>query len=71
MSGTLEELHRIQASAKLGDVGTRERELGALAEAMDELGCERGTVVTLDDASTVKHGGREIEAVPAWQWLLS
>lgn len=71
VSGPLDEPHLIQACANLGDVGTRERELGALAEAMDELDCERGTVVTLDEASRVKHGGREIEIVPAWQWLLT
>jgi len=50
---------------------TRERELGALREAMDELDCARGTVVTLDEASTAKGGSREIEIVPAWQWLLA
>jgi predicted AAA+ superfamily ATPase len=38
---------------------------------MDELDCERGTVVTLDEASTVEHEGREMEIVPAWQWLLT
>ncbi len=71
VSGPLDEPHLIQACANLGDAGTREREVGALAEAMGELNCERGTVVTLDEASTVKSGSREIEIVPAWQWLLA
>jgi predicted AAA+ superfamily ATPase len=71
VTGPLGEPHLIQACANLGDASTRERELGALAEAMDELDCERGTVVTLDEASTVEHEGREMEIVPAWQWLLT
>lgn len=68
--GPADEPHLVQVCANLGDASTRERELGALREAMDEFDGARGTVVTLDEASTVKHGNRTIEIVPAWQWLL-
>lgn len=71
VSGPLDQPHLVQACANLGDPETRERELGALAEAMDELDCDRGTVVTLEESANVKHEGRSIEIVPAWQWLLA
>ncbi len=71
VSGPLDEPQLVQACANLGDPDTREHELGALAEAMDELDCDRGTVVTLEESAKVDHDGRSIEIVPAWQWLLA
>jgi len=58
----------IQVCWEIKDESTRERETGALLQAMDELGQERGLIVTwLDEESP----DERIKVIPAWQWLLS
>lgn len=61
----------IQVCADLGNAKTRERELGALTEALRERPGARGTVVSLHDEETVKLGRRTVRIVPAWRWLLT
>ena len=61
----------LQVSATLGDPETREREVRALAEGMQELGVAESTIVTMNDSETIDVDGGVIEVVPAWQWLLS
>jgi uncharacterized protein len=60
----------VQVSAGLEDPATRLRELRALEEGMKETSCERATVVTLREESTVDLGGRSVRIIPAWRWLL-
>ena len=50
--------------------GTREREIGALAEAMSELGHESATLVTLVDSESVDVDAGTIRIVPASRWAL-
>jgi predicted AAA+ superfamily ATPase len=58
----------IQVCWNLQDPATREREVGALMSAMQELKVEQGTIVTwLDEDAPVE----SINIVPAWKWLVS
>lgn len=37
---------------------------------MQETACERATLVTLREESSLEIGGRPLRIVPAWRWLL-
>ena len=60
----------IQVCADMANEATREREVCALGEAMDELGLRRGVIVSLHDAESVVVDAGTIEVVPAWAWML-
>jgi len=60
----------IQVCADLEDPLTRQRELRALAEAMEELACEKATLVTLREEGSTSVADRPVRIVPAWRWLL-
>jgi hypothetical protein len=60
----------VQVSADLRAEATRRREVGALEEAMAELGLDRGTVVTRYEGETIATGAGRIDVVPAWRFLL-
>lgn len=60
----------IQVCADLENPATRQREIRALQEGMEETHCDQATVVTLREESSVEVGGRPIRIVPAWRWLL-
>lgn len=61
----------VQVCADLSDDATRERELTALATAMEELDHETGTLVTMLESGTIRlPGDREMILVPAWRWFL-
>ena len=49
---------------------TRKREIDALTEAAEALGCEDLTIVTHDEQATLRERGHEINVVPAWKWCL-
>ena len=58
----------IQVCWSLDDADTRQRELRALRQAMQELRSPTGTIVTWMD-EIGEEGG--VAIVPAWKWLLS
>ena len=60
----------VQVSSDLEDPATRQRELRALEEGLAETACERATLVTLREESTLGLGGHPVRIVPAWRWLL-
>jgi predicted AAA+ superfamily ATPase len=60
----------VQACASLSAPETREREVGALVEAMAETGLKQAEVVTLGEDGTLETEAGTVRAVPAWQWLL-
>jgi predicted AAA+ superfamily ATPase len=70
----------IQVCASLRQKETRERELGALIDAMNELKLKQGTIITLYEQEEIKFAaaGRtkkgssacRIRVVPAWKWFL-
>lgn len=61
--------HLVQVCADLGDDATRKRELGALAEAMDEVPHESAFVVSIHEDGFAKADHKEVRLVPAWRWL--
>jgi hypothetical protein len=60
----------VQVCANLEDPATRQRELRALEEGMQEASCEVATLVTLREEGSAETGGRQVRIVPAWRWLL-
>jgi predicted AAA+ superfamily ATPase len=60
----------VQACAHLSEPQTREREVRALVEAMDETGLDHAEIVTLREEETVKTDAGTIRVVPAWRWML-
>lgn len=59
-----------QVCVSLSDQETRDREILALQQAMEELGLQEGVIVTGSEAETISQNGRRIICVPAWEWLL-
>ncbi|MDR2143436.1 MAG: ATP-binding protein [Treponema sp.] len=70
----------IQVCASLRQKETRERELGALIDAMNELKLKQGTIITLYEQEEIKLAAADrtkrgssagrIRVVPAWKWFL-
>ena len=60
----------IQVCADLESPGTRQRELRALEEGMQETACENAILVTLSEEGSVAVAGRPVRIIPAWRWLL-
>jgi len=48
----------------------RDREIGGLLEAMNELKLDSGLIITFDQEEKIKSGGKSISVVPAWKWFL-
>jgi len=46
------------------------RKIAGIAEAMENLNCNRGTIITVNQDELIHHRGKEIKVVPAWRWLL-
>ena len=49
---------------------TRERELSALFEGLEDEGLEEGIVITLVDEGEVSQRDRHVTLIPAWRWGL-
>jgi predicted AAA+ superfamily ATPase len=60
----------IQVCESLAEPQTRKRETAALSEAMAELGLKSGTIVTRNEDEQIDVGGRVINVVPIWRFLL-
>jgi uncharacterized protein len=63
-----EPVELLQVCADLS--AARERELGALGEALKAGRGRRATVVTLAEEETVTLARRRVRVVPIWRWLL-
>ena len=50
--------------------GTQEREINALVKMSNFLECKKLLIITGNTEKTFAFGGRKIEAVPLWKWLL-
>ncbi|AEF84299.1 ATPase [Treponema primitia ZAS-2] len=59
-----------QACPSLKDPETRKRELGALTAAMEELGLQEATVITLYEREELRTPWGIITVRPAWEWFL-
>ena len=62
-------IHLIQVTF-LFDENNRDREISGIAEAMDALNCDRGTIITVSQDELINYKGKDIEVVSAWRWLL-
>jgi predicted AAA+ superfamily ATPase len=60
-----------QVCASLKNAETRERELKALTEAMQELKLKKGIVITLYEQENIKTTAGSIQVIPAWKWFLN
>ncbi|MCF7838842.1 MAG: DUF4143 domain-containing protein [Candidatus Marinimicrobia bacterium] len=60
----------VQSCLSLTDPRTRKREVGALSEAMGELGCETGTIVTRGEDERIDTDSGTIKVAPVWKFLL-
>lgn len=60
----------IQVCESLAEPQTRKRETTALSEAMAELDLKSGTMVTRGEDEQIDAGGRVINVVPIWRFLL-
>ena len=61
----------IQACYSLDNAnGTFDREVNALLKISKVLECKKLLIITSDAEKTLKIGGRKIEIIPAWKWLL-
>lgn len=61
----------VQVSWDLHDETTKKREIRALSQAMDETGIQSATIVSRNNTETIKIDDRQINIVPAWQFLMS
>jgi len=59
----------VQVCESLAEPQTRRRELGALSEAMSELGLKSGTIVTKSEDEQVDTGSGTVHVVPIWRFL--
>jgi hypothetical protein len=60
----------IQVCWDLNDIKTKDREVKALAEAMESLKMLEGIVVTDDYFGEDEIEGKRIKFIPLWCWLL-
>jgi predicted AAA+ superfamily ATPase len=61
----------IQVCWNMEDKKTREREVGALAEAMKEFKLKEGLIITENEEGVEKAEAGTIRIVPLWKWLLA
>jgi len=60
----------VQVCESLRNPQTREREISALTEAMRELECQNGIIVTAEEEERLDSVGGTIRIIPAWRFLL-
>lgn len=60
----------VQVCYDLSGPKTREREMKALVQAMQELGTAEGVILTWDEEAEEKLAGRRLSFIPLWKWLL-
>ena len=61
----------IQVAAEMSGPVTRQRELKALFEAMEECKLRRATVVTLNQEEHLETDSGHIDILPAWLWAIT
>lgn len=60
----------VQVCWELGKEKTRKRELDAIEEAMGEIKSASVKVITWHEESRIEVGGKKVEVLPAWRFLL-
>ena len=59
-----------QVSYNMDDPKTKEREIRALEEAMNETGVDFGVIITMQEEETIELKIGNIKVIPAWLWCL-
>jgi len=65
-----EEKLLLQVCLSLDNIETKQREVGALLAAMNELDMETSTIITIDEEDTITKDNKKIYLIPAWKFLL-
>lgn len=60
----------IQASYRMSDAATLEREVKALLALHSIHPLRKAMIITYEDEDTMKRDGLEIQVVPIWKWIL-
>lgn len=60
----------MQVSYSIADASTYGREIASIEKALKELECSMATVITFDEEKTIRVNDAQVNAVPAWKWLL-
>jgi len=61
----------IQACYSLNSTdSTTDREVSALVKISNLLECKKLLIITNDTEKTITAGGKKIEVIPLWKWLL-
>jgi predicted AAA+ superfamily ATPase len=60
----------IQVCYSINDSETYARETTALAKASDDLKCKRLKILTFNEQKKIETGGKTIDVIPAWKWML-
>lgn len=61
----------VQVCETMANEATRNREVAALAEAMDELRVSEGTIVTRNESEQIGVSKGTVTVLPAWRFLLT
>lgn len=61
----------VQVCQNLTDINTRDREIEALIDAMQEIGKAAAVIITEDEKDTLEVNGKLITVQPVHEWLLS
>lgn len=64
------EFRLIQVTWSLNESKTRNREINALLQAMEETNAENGLVLTESETERIEVGNKIIQVLPVYQWLL-
>jgi uncharacterized protein len=60
----------IQVTVSLEDPEVKKRELKGLIKAAENLRCKQLLLITWDEEGIEEDGGRKVQVVPIWKWLL-
>jgi len=60
----------IQVCENLTDPATREREIRAIVQGMEELGLSESTIITRSEKELYQSNNKRIYIVPFWQWAI-
>jgi len=60
----------IQVSQSLTEPAVRERETGALLDAMEEIKENKGFLLTEDEKDTLTFANKKISVIPLYEWIL-
>jgi uncharacterized protein len=60
----------IQVCYSLDSKASKEREVKALSQAMEELKVKQGLILTYSEEETIKLGKKKVIVKPVWEWAL-